>query len=154
MADSYGTNPGQPPRWADDEDAPELVKAWRSPVFNQKFQQVPVFLLPRLAEMATEVPDSDLGFRIYYERAHCLLSLAFIAWRAGPATFELTEPPTPGERLLGSCIGQAFHQGCSLADVALATGLPAGQVIAIGKRTIRRTKWLSKLMAAHPDLAS
>ena len=44
------------------------------------------------------------------------------------------------QRRLGFCIGQAFHQGCSLPDVALATGLAADQVIAIGKRTIRRTK--------------
>lgn len=37
------------------------------------------------------------------------------------------------------------HQGCSLADIALATRLPPDQVVAIGKRTIRRTKWLSRI---------
>jgi hypothetical protein len=39
------------------------------------------------------------------------------------------------------------HQGCSLADIALATRLPPDQVVAIGKRTIRRTKWLSRIAA-------
>jgi len=129
------------------EDAPDVVKFWRSPVFREKFYNVPAFLIPRLAEMATEVPDTQLGHRIYYERAHCLIVLASIASRPDPASFRLDEPPTGAERRLGFALGQAFHQGCSLADVALATGLPADRVVAIGKRTIRRTKWLSRIAA-------
>jgi len=55
------------------------------------------------------------------------------------------EPPAEAERELGFAFGQAFHKGCSLADVALATGLPPDQVVAIGKRTIRRTEWLNRI---------
>ncbi len=137
---------------AEAEDAPELIKFWRSPVFREKFHNVPAFLLPRLAKMATEVPDTDTGRRIYYERVHCLIVLAYVAGRTDPASFRLDEPPADAERGLGRVLGQAFHQGCSLADIALAAGLPPDRVVAIGKRTIRRTKWLSRI-AAHPDLA-
>jgi hypothetical protein len=59
--------------------------------------------------------------------------------------FRLDEPPSDAERRFGAVLGQAFHQGCSLADVAFAATLPADQIIAIGKRTIRRTKWLERL---------
>jgi hypothetical protein len=133
---------------AEAEDAPELIKFWRSPVFREKFCDVPAFLLPRLAEMATEVttefPDPQTGPRIYYERVHCLILLAGVARRTDPASFRLDEPPTNDERGLGRALGQAFHQGCSLADIALATGLPPDRVVAIGKRTIRGTKWLGQ----------
>jgi hypothetical protein len=132
--------------------APELIKFWRSPVFGEKFSDIPAFLLPRLAEMATEVPDTHTGRRIYYERVHCLLALASWARRADPASFRLDEPPANAEHDLGRVLGQAFHQGCSLADAALATQLPPDRVIAIGKRTIRRAKWLSRI-AADADLA-
>lgn len=40
--------------------------------------------------------------------------------------------------------------GCSVADVALAAGLPPGRVVAIGKRTLRRAQWLGRI-AADPD---
>jgi hypothetical protein len=118
---------------------------WRSPAYRLRklrggsFSNVPAFLLPRLAEMATEVPNTHLGRRIYYERVHCLIVLAYIARRTDPASFHLTELPTNAERDLGAALGQAFHQGCSLADIALATGLPPDRVVAIGRRTIRRT---------------
>jgi hypothetical protein len=134
------------------EGAPELIKSWRSPVFRERFSDVSAFLLPRLAEMATEVPDTHLGRRIYYERVHCLIGLTYIARRTDPASFRLSEPPANAGRDLGGALGQAFHQGCSLADIALATGLPPDRVVAIGKRAIRRTKWLSRI-AADPDLA-
>src|SRR4051794_5619129 len=45
-----------------------------------------------------------------------------------------------------------FGERCSLADAALATGLPPGRVIVIGKRTLRYARWLSRI-AADPDLA-
>ena len=132
---------------AEAEDGPDVVKFWRSPVFKQKLYNVPAFLLPRLAEMAAEVPDTHLGRRIYYERAYCLLGLASVARRTDPASFRLDEPPTNAEMDLGTVLGKAFHQGCSLADTALATGLPPDRVVAIGKRTIRRTTWLSRIAA-------
>lgn len=124
---------------------PELIKFWRSPVFREKFSNVPVFLLPRFTEMAAEVPNTPTGRRIYYERVHCLLGLASVARRTNLASVRLDEPPAEPERYLGRFLGQAFHQGCSIADVALATGLPPDQVVAIGKRTIRRTKWLNQI---------
>jgi xanthine/CO dehydrogenase XdhC/CoxF family maturation factor len=132
---------------------PELVKFWRSPVVREKFSDVPAFLLPRFTEMAAEVPDTPTGRRIYYERVHCLLALASAARRTDPASIRLDEPPAQAERDLGRVLGQAFHQGCSIADAALATGLPPDRVVAIGKRTIRRAKWLSRV-TADPDLAT
>jgi hypothetical protein len=42
-------------------------------------------------------------------------------------------------------IGQAFHQGWPLADVAFAARIPADLIVAIGKRTIRRKGWLTRL---------
>ena len=127
------------------EGVPERVKFWRSPVFGEKFHNVPAFLLPRLAEIATEVPDNDLGRRIYYERVSVLIALAGLAMRTDPASFQFAEPPTDAERRLGLVIGQAFNEGCSLADVTLAGRIPSDLVIAIGKRTIRRTGWLRRL---------
>lgn len=138
------------PRRAHAGGSADLVPFWRTPVFNIKLRRVPAFLLPRLAAMASEVPDTDLGRGIYYERVHCLLALAGVARDTAPGAFRLTEPPTDAERRLGQVLGQAFHQGCSLADIALATGLPADRVVAIGKRTIRRTGWLSRIA---PDQA-
>jgi hypothetical protein len=145
-------NPDLLAEQAEAEGAPDVVKFWRSPVFREEFHNVPAFMLPRLAKMATEVPNTHLGLRIYYELVHCLMVLAHIARRVDPASFRLTEPPTNAEQDLGLALGQAFHQGCSLADIALATGLPADRVVAIGKRTIRRTKWLSRI-EEDPDLA-
>jgi hypothetical protein len=130
------------------EDTPAVIKFWRSPVFRERFYNVPAFLLPRLAEMASEVaaevPDPHTGLRIYYKRVSCLIVLASVARSTDPASFRLDEPPANAERDLGRALGQAFHQGCSLADIALATRLPPDRVVAIGKRTIRRTKWLSR----------
>ena len=142
---------GDLPEQAETEGVPDVIHFWRTPVFGIKLQRVPAFLLPRLAEMAAEVPDTDLGRRIYYERIHCLLVLSSVARDTDPAGFQLTEPPSVAERHLGEVLGQAFHQGCSLADIALATRLPPDRVIAIGKRTIRRTKWLSRI--TDPKLA-
>ena len=137
------------------ENAPELIKFWRSPVFGEKFYNVPAFLPPRLAEMATEVatefPDPHTGLRVYYERVQCLILLAGVARRTDLASFRLDEPPANSERDLGRALSHAFHQGCSLADIALATRLPPVRVVAIGKRTIRGTKWLSRI--ADPDIA-
>jgi hypothetical protein len=107
--------------------------------------------VPEIVEsLDTRSSDNQRLTRIYYERVHCLLALASWARRADPASFRLDEPPTNAEHDLGRILGQAFHQGCSLADTALATGLPPDRVIAIGKRTIRRAKWLSRI-AADPD---
>jgi hypothetical protein len=142
--------PGDHDEQADGGDA--VIALWREPVFNLKLRQVPAFLLPRLTEMAAEVADARLARHIYYERIHCLLAVAGQASRPDPTTFRLAEPPSDAERRLGAIIGQAFHQGCSLADVALATRLPASLVVAIGKRTIRRTKWLSRISPLRPDL--
>src|SRR5215510_5450149 len=88
------------------EDAPELIKFWRSPVFGEKFYKVPTFLLPRVTEMApevaTEFPDPHTGLRVYDERVSCLIVLAGVAPRTDPASFRLDEPPrTPSGTLAG-----------------------------------------------------
>lgn len=127
------------------EGAPELIRFWRSPVFREKLYNVPAFMLPRLSEMATEVPDTHLGRRIYYERVHALLAVEGTARLTDLAALQPDGPPSDAEKHLGSVFGQAFHQGLSLADVVLAAQLPADQIVAIGKRTIRRTNWLKRL---------
>ena len=38
----------------------------------------------------------------------------------------------------------ALHQGCALGDVAFAARLPPEHIIAVGKRTIRGTRWLEQ----------
>ncbi len=152
MVEGDGSGPGDLPEGADADVG--LIDLWQAPVFDLELRQVPVFLLPRLAEMATEVPDTDLGCRIYRRRADCLAVLARVARRTDVAAFRFSEPPSFPERHLGRLLSNAFYQECSLADIMLASGLTAGQVIAVGERTIRRRKWLSKLKALNPELAS
>jgi hypothetical protein len=62
-----------------------------------------------------------------------------------PRLSEMAGPPSDAEKDLGFVFGRAFHQGLSLADVVLAARLPADQIVAIGKRTIRRKNWLQRL---------
>jgi len=123
----------------------DVISLWRLPVFGHKLRNVPAFLVPVLSKMAAQVPDTPLGYRISYERAHALLVLASVARKADPASFVLEEPPSARERELGVVIGQAFHQGWPIADVAFAAGIAADQVVVIGQRTIRRKGWLKKL---------
>ena len=119
----------------------EWLERWRDPVFDEPHGRVPVGLAARLTEMA----DQTSGRHIYYERMHALLALSSTARSTDPAQFEFDDAPTDDEKQLGSVIGQAFHRGCSLSDVALASGLAPEQVVAIGKRTIRRAGWLKRL---------
>jgi hypothetical protein len=126
-------------------DASDVIPFWRLPIFGHKLRQVPTFLVPALSTIATQIPDTDLGYRISYERAQALLVVASVAKGTEPATFLLGEPPSDAERCFGTVLGQAFHQGLSLADVAFAANIPADLVVAIGKRTIRRTNWLKRL---------
>lgn len=125
--------------------AADVVPLWELPRFGDKIARVPVFLVARLTEMAGELPGTHLDHRIYYERVHALLVIASTARQTNPAAFDLGEPPTGGERDFGFTLGQAFHQGISLADVCFAAKLPAERVVAIGKRTIRRKEWLKRL---------
>jgi hypothetical protein len=114
---------------------------------------VPVFLVPTLSKMAEQVPDSPLGYRISYERAHALLVLASVARTTDHAVLVFDERASAAERDLGFVIGQAFHQGWQLADVAFAAGIPADQVVVIGQRTIRRTGWLKRLLTGRAPSA-
>jgi len=95
--------------------------------------------------MANELPHTDLDRRIYYERVHALLAVASVTRGKNRAGFNLAEPPSDGEKRFGAILGQAFHQGCSLADVSFAARLPPEHIVAIGKRTIRRTNWLKRI---------
>jgi hypothetical protein len=85
------------------------------------------------------------NIRIYYEQLHSLIGLAGVASTTDPASFTMNGQPSDFEMQLGSMLGQAFHQGCSLADIALAADLPEDQVVAIGKRTIHGTGWIERL---------
>jgi hypothetical protein len=129
----------------DDSTALELIPLWRLPIFGDKIRQVPAFLVPKLTEMANELPDTDLDRRIYYERVHALIAVASVARGKNRAGFDLGEPPSDGEKRFGAILGQAFHQGCSLADVSFAARLPPEHIIAVGKRTIRRSNWLKRI---------
>jgi hypothetical protein len=119
----------------------DVLEQWRDPIFNDRHRHVPAALASRLTDMA----DEPIARHIYYERLHALLALASVASYTDSAAFPTDDPPSDAEKQLGAVLGQAFHQGCQLADVALATGLPPERVVEIGKRTIRRTKWLKRL---------
>ena len=152
----------------------ELLEPWFDPVFNEPHRNVSVSLATRLTEMADEItagesvaeavanariPDApeDLGVaplrigalptgvRVFYERMHALLAVEAIASSMKPATFPLKNPASAAEKHFGTVLGQAFHEGCSLADVALAAALPKERIVAIGKRTIKRSAWLDHL---------
>jgi len=123
MTESGSAGPGGLPGREASDVGLEILSVWQTPVVDVKIRFVPGFLLPRLAEMAAEVPDSSLGRKIYSRRAQCLAVLA-------------------------------FYQECSLSDIMLASGLSADQVVSIGKRAIRRRKWLRKLTELNPGLVS
>jgi hypothetical protein len=108
MTESGSPGPGGLPRQEAADVGLEILSVWQTPVPDVKTWRVPVFLLPRLAEMAAE-------------------------------------SPSPAEQSLGQALSYAFYKECSLADIVLASGLSVEQVVAIGKRTIRRRKWLRKL---------
>ena len=123
----------------------ELIPVWRLPIFGDKIHRTPAFLVPRLTEMANELPGTDLDRRIYYERVYALLAIASTTRGKNRAGFNLDEPPSDAERRFGAVLGQAFHQGCSLDDVAFAAGLSPEHIIAVGKRAIRGTSWLKRI---------
>lgn len=114
---------------------------WCDPVFHDRHEQVPAALASRLTAMADEI----VGRHIYYERMHTLLALAGMARIADPRSFPLDRTPSDAEQRFGAVLGQAFHQGCPLADVALAAGVSETRIVEIGRRTIRRTGWLERL---------
>jgi hypothetical protein len=119
----------------------ETLDRWRDPVFNERHEHVPRALAARLTDMAGEIA----GRHVYYERMHALLAVAGIAAQIDPASLRRDEAPSDAEKQLGAVLSQAFHQGCALADVALAADIPPAQVIEIGQRTIRRAGWLKPL---------
>lgn len=155
----------------DDDD---LVFAGETRGYLDPHRNVPASLAARLIAMAGELtagedvagaisnaripgapddlPVTPLGhgalprsLRVSYERMYALFAVAAFARATKPATFLAEDPPSDAEKRFGSVIGQAFHQGCSLADVALAADVPEDQIVAIGKRTIKRTGWLDRL---------
>ena len=129
------------------DPAGETLEKWRDP-YGDYHRDFPADLAQRLeelpAEVATEFKDREIAGRVFYERFHVLLAVMH-ARDLNAASFDLDEPPSYAEKTFGMVIGQAFHQGCSLADVALFAGLPPDRVIAIGQRTIKRKKWLERL---------
>lgn len=125
----------------------DLFPFWRTPVFKTDLRQVPACSLPPTGDDCRRDPGHRSGPPHLLRAGHCLLVLAHVARESSPGAFQFTEPPTDAERHLGAVLGQAFHQGCSLTGIALATGIPADRVVAIGKRTIRRSKWLSRIAA-------
>jgi hypothetical protein len=103
---------------------------WTDPFFGHT-SEVPARLAPRLSEMYEQTTAEGTGRDIYHERMHALLAVA--------------GQDRASEADLGRVLGQAFHEGCSLADVALAAGLPPDEVVEIGKQTIRGQGWRKRL---------
>jgi hypothetical protein len=118
----------------DPDPLAEAVANARLPDAPEDFGVTPL----RIGALPTSV-------RVFYERMHALLAVQAIARSTKPATFVLENPPSDAEKRFGSALGQAFHEGCSLADVALAAALPEDRIVAIGARTIRRRAWLDHL---------
>lgn len=114
------------------------------PVLTADRMVVPPALERRLAEMERELGDDERGRRIYIDRMSSLMRLTF-AQACGADKFDLSAPPTDAEREFGASIGDALHQGNRLEDLALASGLSAERLVAIGKRTIRRRGWLRRI---------
>jgi hypothetical protein len=123
---------------------PVAEAVWRDPICGQRLR-VSEPLRDRLLEMADDVEHGRLRKKIYYERLSVLAALFAVARSRPPASFDLGSLPTVDELRLGSLLGQTFHQGCSLRDVEIATQAPRDLIVAIGKRTIKRTKWLERL---------
>ena len=146
---------------------------WHDPVFNNPYEHITTPLAARLTEIAAEfmadetvaqalaladgrIPRatgnapvfpqrfSHLPDRlvVYNERLRALAAVATIADTTDLANYD---PPADTKSHVGFVLGQAFGQGCSLGDIALAAGLPAEQVIAIAKRTIPGAPWLDEL---------
>lgn len=120
------------------------MTAWREPVFGQEVGAVPAALRARLTNLASDI-GTDLSRGVYYERMSVLVALAHLARREDPKSFDLQGPPTEEERQLGQLLGQAWHEGCSLEDTVAAANAPSEVLVAIGRRTIRRTGWLRRL---------
>ncbi|MGZ4286626.1 MAG: hypothetical protein ACXVHB_21095 [Solirubrobacteraceae bacterium] len=124
----------------------ELLEQSRDPVFSDAHRNVSVSLAARLTELADELTSGENVAEAFADaRLAALLAVDAIARRTKPATFPLDNPPSEAEKRFGSVLGQAFHEGCPLADVALAAALPEKQVVAIGKRTSKRSAWLDHL---------
>jgi hypothetical protein len=147
------------------------MRQWRDPVFNNPYEHITPRLAARMTEIAEEImadktvaqaladgripratgnapvfPQHFSGLPTslvaYNEQLRALAAVASIAHTTDLANYT---PPPDTKSHVGFVLGQAFHQGCTLADVALATGLPAEQVIAIAKRTIPGATWLDQL---------
>ncbi len=153
------------------------LERWRDPVFNNPYEHVPPRLVARLTEMAEDImadenvaqaladgripratgnvpmfpqPISGLpaSLVVYNERLRALVAVAAIAESTDLANYD---PPADTKSHVGFVLGQAFHQSCSLADVAIAAQLPAEHLIAIAKRTIPGTSWLEPLQTQSPS---
>ena len=77
-----------------------------------------------------------VSLTVYNERLCSLLAVAALSRTTDLASYE---PPSDTKAHVGYVLGQAIHQGCTLADIALAAGLPPERVVEIAKRTIPGT---------------
>jgi hypothetical protein len=68
-------------------------------------------------------------------RARPLRSLLAVAALTSTTELASYEPPSDTKSHVGYVLGQAIHQGCALADVTLAAGLPPERVVEIAKRS-------------------
>ena len=85
------------------------------------------------------LPASLIAFN---ERLQALVAVAGVAQTTDLANYD---PPADTKSHVDFVLGQAFHQSCSLPDVAIAAELPAEHVLAIAKRTIPGTPWFEPL---------
>lgn len=149
----------------------DMLDRWRDPVFNNPYEHVPPRLAARLTEMAEETtadenvaqasadgrirratgnvpvfPQRTSGLPssllVYNQRIQALVAVAAVATATDLADYD---QPADTKSHVGAVLAHAFHQGCSLADIALAAGLRPEQVITIAKRTIPGTSWLQRI---------
>jgi hypothetical protein len=149
----------------------DVLERWRDPVFNNPYEHVTPQLAERLTEMSEDtmadenvaqalahglIPRATGNVPVFPQRVRGLPAslvvynervgaLARIASAAKTTDLANYNPPTDAKSHVGFVLGHAFHQGCSLEDVAIAAQVPAEQVIAIAQRTIPGTSWLERL---------
>jgi hypothetical protein len=106
----------------------EVARALNDHRIPRASGNVPVF-----PQRTGGLPDS---LTVYNERLGSLLAVAALTRTTDLASYE---PPRDTKAHVGYVLGQAIHQGCTLADIALAPGLPPERAVEIAKRTIPGT---------------
>jgi hypothetical protein len=115
---------------------------WTEPAIDVTFDDVTPVLRERLDALSRAHAAGRLPKHRLYEQVHALWVVERVVAEADPNGFDLDAPPGPAERRFGMALAQAMHEGLSLDDIGAVAGTDRERLIAVGKRTIRRTGWL------------